>query len=71
MGIAYVPPNDAAAHLPIEDVLKRFETPFVRSSVAKPSDVSTVIDDKAAIRQARTRTSASIRRRFQSWRAAR
>ena len=43
LGFAYAPATDAAVQLPVDDVLKRFETLFQRGSAAKPIEVSAVL----------------------------
>ena len=43
LGFAYAPATDAAVQLPVDDVLKRFETLILRGSAAKPADVSAVL----------------------------
>ncbi len=43
MGFAYAPANDAAAQLPIDDVLKRFETLILRGSATKHAEVSAML----------------------------
>ena len=43
LGFAYAPANDAAVQLPVDDVLKRFETLVQRGSAAKPIEVSAVL----------------------------
>jgi hypothetical protein len=43
LGLIYAPADDAAAQLPVEDVLKRFETLVRHGSAAKPADISAVL----------------------------
>lgn len=43
LGFAYAPANDAAGQLPVDGVLKRFETLFMRGSAAKLAEVSAVL----------------------------
>ena len=43
LGIAYAPANEVAVQLPVEGVLKRFETLLQRRSAAKPAEVSAVL----------------------------
>jgi len=43
LGLAYVPAAEAATQLPIEDMLRRFETVILRGTAAKPAEVSAVL----------------------------
>ena len=43
LGLAYVPAAEAATQLPIEDMLRRFETVILRGTAAKPTEVSAVL----------------------------
>jgi hypothetical protein len=43
LGFAYVPATDAAAELPIADMLRRFETVILRGTAANPAEVSAVL----------------------------